>query len=29
MVSSPLMSSDYVRRLPDYQTYLDRNVDRG
>jgi methylglyoxal synthase len=29
MVSSPLMSSDYVRRLPDYQTYLDRSLDRG
>jgi methylglyoxal synthase len=29
MVSSPLMSSDYVRRLPDYQTYLDRSIDRG
>jgi methylglyoxal synthase len=29
MVSSPLMSSDYVRQLPDYQAYLDRNVNRG
>jgi methylglyoxal synthase len=24
MISSPLMTSDYVRRLPDYQTYIDR-----
>jgi methylglyoxal synthase len=29
MVSSPLMSSDYVRRLPDYRAHLDRSVDRG
>jgi methylglyoxal synthase len=26
MVSSPLMSSDYVRQMPDYQYYLDRSV---
>jgi methylglyoxal synthase len=24
MISSPLMTSDYVRRLPDYQPYIDR-----
>ena len=28
MVSSPLMSSDSVRRLPDYQPYLDLSLDR-
>jgi methylglyoxal synthase len=26
MVSSPLMSSDYVRQMPDYQAYLDRRL---
>jgi methylglyoxal synthase len=26
MVSSPLMSSDYERQMPDYQTYLDRQM---
>ncbi len=26
MVSSPLMWSDYERQVPDYQTYLDRQM---
>jgi methylglyoxal synthase len=26
LVSSPLMTSDYERRLPDYQTYIDRSL---
>ena len=26
MVSSPLMSSGYVRQMPDYQTYIDRQI---
>jgi len=26
MVSSPLMSSDYERQMPDYQSYLDRRM---
>jgi methylglyoxal synthase len=26
LISSPLMASDYVRRLPDYQAHLDRLV---
>jgi len=26
MVSSPLMSSDYQRQMPDYATYLDRQL---
>ena len=26
MVSSPLMSSDYKRQMPDYQSYLDRRM---
>lgn len=29
MVSSPLMSSDYERRTPDYQAYIDRQVGAG
>ena len=29
MVSSPLMTSDYERRMPDYQAYLDRQVGAG
>jgi methylglyoxal synthase len=27
LISSPLMSSDYERRLPDYQSYVDRLVE--
>jgi methylglyoxal synthase len=26
MVSSPLMSSGYVRQMPDYQSYIDRQI---
>jgi methylglyoxal synthase len=26
LVSSPLMTSDYERRLPDYQAYIDRSL---
>ncbi len=26
MISSPLMTSDYERRMPDYQSYIDRPV---
>jgi methylglyoxal synthase len=26
VVSSPLMTSDYERRLPDYQAYIDRSI---
>jgi methylglyoxal synthase len=29
MISSPLMTSDYVRRLPDYQGYIDRFATPG
>jgi methylglyoxal synthase len=29
MVSSPLMTSDYERKLPDYQGYIDRFVTPG
>jgi len=29
MVSSPLMSSDYERQMPDYQAYIDRQVGAG
>lgn len=29
MVSSPLMTSDYERRMPDYQAYIDRQVGAG
>jgi methylglyoxal synthase len=27
MISSPLMTSDYARRVPDYQAYIDRPID--
>ena len=27
MISSPLMTSDYARRMPDYTTYVDRFVE--
>jgi methylglyoxal synthase len=27
MISSPLMTSDYVRSVPDYDTYLNRLVE--
>jgi methylglyoxal synthase len=29
MISSPLMSSDYERQMPDYQAYVDRQIARG
>ena len=29
MISSPLMTSGYQRKLPDYQTYVDRLVEPG
>ncbi len=29
MISSPLMTGDYVRRLPDYHEYIDRYADRA
>ena len=28
MISSPLMTSDYARKMPDYTSYIDRFVDR-
>ena len=28
MISSPLMASDYARKMPDYTSYIDRFVDR-
>lgn len=29
MISSPLMTSGYERKMPDYQSYVDRFVERG
>lgn len=29
MISSPLMESAYQRRVPDYQTYIDRHLSAG
>lgn len=29
MISSPLMASDYVRQMPDYQAYIERQIAGG
>ena len=29
MISSPLMTGDYERKMPDYQSYVDRFLERG
>ena len=28
MISSPLMASDYERQMPDYQSYIDRQIEQ-
>jgi hypothetical protein len=27
MISSPLMTSDYARQMPNYQAYIDRPIE--